>query len=48
MASSLKSEANIPVHENITSIAEGILEDIMSGKVQQAPLDGEQEVEERK
>jgi len=42
----LENEANIPVHENITSTAEGILEDIMTGRVQGAPLDNEQEVEE--
>ena len=42
----LENEANIPVHENITSTAEGILEDIMMGRVQGAPLDNEQEVEE--
>jgi len=33
------------VHENIASTAEGILEDIMKGRMQGAPLD-EQEVEE--
>jgi len=42
----LENEANIPMHENITSTAEGILEDIMTGRVQGAPLDDEQEVEE--
>ena len=42
----LKREANIPVHENITSTAEGILEDIMMGRVQGVPLDDKQEVEE--
>jgi len=42
----LENEANIPVHENIASTAEGILEDIMTGRVQGAPLDDEQEVEE--
>jgi hypothetical protein len=31
---------------NITSTAEGILEDIVTGRVQGAPLDDEQEVEE--
>jgi len=41
----LEDEANIPVHENIASTAEGILEDIMTGRVHGAPLD-EQEVEE--
>ena len=30
----LENEANIPVHENIASTAEGILEDIMMGRVQ--------------
>jgi len=40
----LENEANIPVHENIASTAEGILEDIMTGRVQGAPLDDEQEV----
>jgi len=42
----LVNEANIPVHENIASTAEGILEDIMTGRVQGAPLDDEEEVEE--
>ena len=42
----LKNEANIPVHENIASTAEGILEGIITGRVQGAPLDNEQEVEE--
>jgi hypothetical protein len=42
----LENEANIPVLENITSTAEGILEDIMMGRVQGAPLDDVQEVEE--
>ena len=42
----MENEANIPVHENITSTAEGILEDIMTDRVQGAPLDDEQEVEE--
>jgi hypothetical protein len=42
----LENEAYIPVHENITSTAEGIMEDIMTGRVQGAPLDDEQEVEE--
>jgi len=43
----LENEANIPVHENIASTADGILEDIMMGRVQGAPLDDEQEVEEK-
>ena len=34
------------MHENIASTAEGILEDIKTGRVQGAPLDDEQEVEE--
>ena len=42
----LENEANIPVHENIASTAEGILEDIMTGRVQRVPLDDEREVEE--
>jgi hypothetical protein len=42
----LENEASIPVHENIPSTVEGILEDIMTGRVQGAPLDDEQEVEE--
>jgi len=42
----LENEANIPVHENIASTAEGILEDIMMDRVQAAPLDDKQEVEE--
>jgi len=42
----LENEAIIPVHENIASTAEGILEDIMTVRVQGAPLDDEQEVEE--
>ena len=42
----LENEANIPVHENIASSAEGILEDINTGRVQGAPLENEQEVEE--
>jgi len=42
----LENEANIPVHENIASTAEGILEDVMTGRVQGAPLDDEQDVEE--
>ena len=42
----LENEANIPVHENIASTAEGILEDIMTGRMQGTPLDDEQEVEE--
>ena len=41
----LENEANLPVHENIASTAVGILEDIMRGRVQRAPLDDEQEVE---
>jgi len=40
-----ENEANIPVHENIASTAEGILEEIMTGRVQGTPLDDEQEVE---
>ena len=35
----LENEANISVHENIASTAEGILEDIMTGRVQEKPLD---------
>jgi len=42
----LENEANVPVHENIAFTPEGILEDIMMGRVQGAPLDEEQEVEE--
>ena len=42
----MENEANIPVLENIASTAEGILEHIMTGRVQGAPLDDEQEVEE--
>jgi len=42
----LENKANIPVHENIATTAEGILEDIMTGRVQGAPLDDKQEVEE--
>ena len=42
----LENEANIPVHENITSTAEDILEDILTGRVQGASFDDEQEVEE--
>ena len=42
----MENEALIPVHENIASTAEGILEDMMAGRVQGAPLDNEQEVEE--
>ena len=42
----LENEANIAVHENIASTAEGILEDIMTDRVQGARLDNEQEVEE--
>jgi len=34
------------VHENIASLAEGILEHVMTVRVQGAPLDDEQEVEE--
>jgi hypothetical protein len=41
----LENKANIPVHENIASTAEGILEDIMTGRVQGVPLDDEQQVE---
>jgi hypothetical protein len=41
-----ENKANIPVHENITYIAAGILEDIMAGRVQGAPLVDEQDVEE--
>jgi len=44
----LDNEANIPVHENIASTAEGILEDIKTGRFQGAPLEDEQEVEEEK
>ena len=42
----LENAANIPVHGNIASTTEGILEDIMTGRVQGAPLDDKQEVEE--
>jgi len=42
----LENEANVPVHENFASTAEGILEDIMMGRVQGEPLDNKQEVEE--
>ena len=42
----LENEANVPVHENFASTAEGILEDIMTGRVQGEPLDNKQEVEE--
>jgi len=42
----LENEVNIPVHENIASTAEGILEDIITGRVQGAPFDDEQVVEE--
>ena len=42
----LENEANIPVRGNIASNAEGILEDIMMGRVQGVPLDDKQEVEE--
>jgi hypothetical protein len=42
----LENKANIPVHENIASTVEGILEGIMMGKEQGAPLDDEQELEE--
>lgn len=42
----LENEANIPVHENIACTAEGILEDIMTGRVQGTSLDDELEVEE--
>jgi hypothetical protein len=41
----LENEANIPVHENIACTAEGILEDIRTGRVQGTSLD-ELEVEE--
>ena len=41
----LENNANIPMHENIASTAESILEDIMTGRVQGALLDDEQEVE---
>jgi len=44
----LENEANIPVRENIASTAEGILEDIMTGRVQGAPLDDEEEGKKRK
>jgi hypothetical protein len=40
-----ENEANIPMHENIACIAEGILEDILMGTVQGTSLDNEQEVE---
>ena len=40
----LENEANIPVHENIASTAEDILED-MTGRVQGVHLDDEQGVE---
>ena len=43
----LENEAIIPVHENIASTAEGILEDVMTGRVQGAPLDDEQDVEDK-
>ena len=43
----LENNANIPVHENIASTVEGILEDIMLGRVQGEPLDDEQEMEEK-
>ena len=42
----LENEANIPVRKNMASTAEDILEDIMTGRVQGASLDDEQEVEE--
>ena len=42
----LENEAIIPVHENIASTAEDILEGIMTCRVQGAPLDDEQQVEE--
>ena len=42
----LENKANIPVHENIAPTAEGILEDIMTCRVQGVPLDYKQEVEE--
>jgi hypothetical protein len=41
----LENEANITVHENMASTAEGILEDIKTGRVEGAPLDDEQKVE---
>jgi len=41
----LENEGNIPVHENIVSTSEGILEDIMTDRVQGTPLDDEQELE---
>ena len=44
----LENKANILVHENIASTAEGILEDLMMDRVQGVPLDDEQEVEEEK
>jgi hypothetical protein len=34
----LENEVNILVHENIASTAEGILEDIMTGRVQGAAI----------
>jgi hypothetical protein len=34
----LENKANIPVHENIACTAEGILEDIMTGRVQGTSL----------
>ena len=42
----LETKANIPVHENIACTAEGILEDIMMGRVQGTSLDDKQEAEE--
>jgi hypothetical protein len=42
----LENEANIPVHENFACTAEGILEDIMTGRLQGTSLDDELEVEE--
>jgi hypothetical protein len=35
----LENEANIPVHENTARITEGILEDVMTGRVQGVFLD---------
>ena len=42
----LEKEADVPVYTNIASTAEGILEDIMTGRVLGAPSDDKQEVEE--
>ena len=44
----LENEANIPVHENIASTAEDILEDIMMGRVQGVPLDDDRRWKKRK